>query len=55
MESGIGDMQGSYAEHSVAADGAGMTAFRDLKFPQPAPLLNLVFDGPGKCDHSRRR
>src|SRR5262249_30485242 len=30
------------AEPAVAADGAGMTAFRGLKSIQPAPLLNFI-------------
>jgi hypothetical protein len=35
---------GNYAagEPAVAADGAGITVFRGLKFLQPAPLLNRV-------------
>ena len=30
------------AEPAVAADGAGITAFRRILFLQPAPLLNVV-------------
>ena len=32
----------AWAEPAVAADGAGMTAFRAMKSLQPAPLLNFV-------------
>jgi hypothetical protein len=30
------------AEPAVAADGAGITAFRGMKSLQPAPLLNFI-------------
>jgi hypothetical protein len=35
--------QGGHDDYQiVAADGADMTAFRDMTSMQPAPLLNLV-------------
>jgi hypothetical protein len=30
------------AEQAVAADEAGMTAYRGILFLQPAPLLNFI-------------
>jgi hypothetical protein len=37
-----GDIQDSQSEQAVAADGAGMAAFLDVKSSLPAPLLSLV-------------
>jgi hypothetical protein len=36
-----GDILGFWAEPAVAADGAGITAFRGIQSLQPAPLLNF--------------
>jgi hypothetical protein len=37
----MGDIRDSTAELPVAADGAGVTAFRTKKSFPPAPLLNF--------------
>ena len=47
---GIGDIQGFRAELVVAADGAGIAAFRDMKAFLPAPLLNFAVRHPIRCN-----
>ena len=42
IDKSIEDIQGFRAEPAVAADGASITAFRDIKSLQPAPLLNFI-------------
>jgi hypothetical protein len=47
---------GENAEQAVAADGAGVTAFRGMEPLQPAPLLNLSFGSPpGRGQRGRKR
>jgi hypothetical protein len=52
----IGDIAGFRAEQVVAADGASMSAFREVKSLQPAPLLNLgVRRGSRRSDQGHQR